>query len=239
MHFRTAWRLASWGLLAALAWGGWSAGPAKAADSGAAEIPAIIDRGAATPKALLESIATLMEKKAPPQDWLGLQPPANKELAKTQLELQTRLGARAKSVAALVESKIGKMEAGMIASMQGGVQVGWQLTLINQMDALKSEGKVDWDKAKIVENGDKAKAGGPGMQATIFMEKVNGKWYLSASEGIDTLPKDIPLLKETTAKSLKILDVVEQKVNSGAITKRNFIQEYQKIVNDTMAPDQK
>ena len=210
---------------------------AHAADA-PATIPAIADRGAATPKALVESMAALVKQnapQAPTEAWLGFQPPSNSALVKTQLQLAAQLGARATAVSALVETKIGKMEAGMVRSMQPGVTAGWELTLQNQLQNIIKNNQVDWTVAKITETADQAQVAIPYGGQTILLARENGKWYLGDGANHDTLPKDIDGIKETTAKSLKMLDQVEQEITSGALTKSNFMQEYPRILNANMA----
>lgn len=242
LNRRCAYCMVGWSLLAGLVLSCWPAFPAAGADAtgpdlGAAGLPEIIDRGAATPKALLESMAELVDQRTQPQMWLGFQPPTRLDLAKTQLELARQLGAKASNLAELVQARIGKTEAGMVRSMQPGVQAGWELILRQQLSQIVKNGRVDWDKAKIVENGDKAEVAVGGQP--ILLAKVNGKWYIGEDEGQDTLAKDIVGIKEMTAASLKILDQTEQKIKSGQITKANFIQEYVKLVNENMGPGRK
>jgi len=250
-HIRCTSVKVSWGLLAGVLLGCWLIGPATGAagvpvptraDTSAATYPdqkpndvlEIVDRGTATPAALLESMAMLLDQKAPTQAWLGLQPPAMLPLARMQLELASQLGAKTKSVAELVQAKIGRMEAGMVSSGQGGVQAGWELELHQQMAQIARNGKVDWAKVKITEKGDKAEAAIVSSGSSILLAKVGGKWYLGEGEGHDTLSKDINGNKEMTSALLKLLEQVEQKVKSGQMTKANFIQEYTKLVNQNM-----
>jgi len=243
--------LVSWGLLAGVLLGCWLVSPAAEAarvrvptrsdtsatthpDQKPNDVPEIVDRGAATPAALLESMAMLLDQKAPTQAWLGLQPPAMLPLARMQLELASQLGAKTKSVAELVQAKIGRMEAGMVGSTQSGVRAGWELELHSQMAQIARNGKVDWAKVKITERGDKAEAVIVSTGSSILLAKAGGKWYLGEGEGHDTLAKDINGNKEMTSASLKMLEQVEQKVKSGQMTKANFIQEYTKLVNQNM-----
>ena len=216
--------------------------PAPAAagpDVSGIAIPEILDRGAATPAALLESMARLPAEETPSQVWLGFQPPANLAMGKTQLALALQLGARAKNVAEFVQARIGKLEASMVRSMHKGVQAGWEVMLRYQLSLISKDGKVDWNKARITENGDKAEVAVLDAGPTILFARVNGKWYLGDGEGHDSLPKDIEGTKEMTGTLLKILELTEQKIKSGQITKANFIQEYQKLVNENMVPGQK
>ena len=210
-------------------------GAAMAADTAPASAPEIVDRGAATPKAALEAMAALLSTKAPTADWMGLQPPANRELAKEQLKLAADLGAKAKSVADLVESKIGKTQADMVRSMQTGVTAGWELELKGQLQGIVRDGKLNGDKVKINENGDKADIAIIDSNDTIPLTKVNGKWYLGENGKHATLPKDIEGNRKATAHSMKLLDQVEQKVKAGQLTKSNFMTEYIKLVNETMS----
>ena len=173
--------------------------------------PEIADLGAATPKALVESMAKVLGDEGKPHGWLGFQPPANRALAKEQLKLTLQLGAKAKALVELVQARIGKMEAGMIKSMESGVNAGGELTLRYQMSQIAPGGKVDWDTLRITESGDKAQVAIPSMGATIQLAKVNGKWYLDQ----EAFAKDAPGVKEMTGTLMKVLDQVEQKVKSG------------------------
>jgi hypothetical protein len=213
-------------------------GPAQTATSKPTSMPALTDRGAATPKALLESMAGVLGEEGKAEDWLGFQSPANRELVKTQLEMTSQLEAKAKKVADLVGAKFGRMEAGMVKSM-GVFHTGGELVLRYQVSQIAKNGKVDWDKVKITENGDKAQAAIAGLGATIPLVKVEGKWYLGEGEGQETMAKDAEGMKEMIGNLMKVLDQLEQKVKSGQITKANFIQEYSKLINDSMAPGPK
>jgi hypothetical protein len=257
---RCADRLASCGLLTGLILCCWLVGPAAQADGPGAQAPAkpgaatgpdqvqttkptsipttmpdVIDLGAATPKALLESMAKVLGEDAKPQAWLGFQPPANRQLVKEQFELASQLDAKAKKVAQLVAARIGNMEANMVKSFQGGVTAGGEITLRYQISQIAKNGKVDWDKVKITQDGDKAQAAIASTGETIPMAKVNDKWYLGEGQGQETLAKDAQGTKELTGQLMKVLDQLEQKVNSGQITKKNFIQQYQDLVNSTLA----
>ncbi len=212
-----------------------SAATSQVATSG----PEIPDLGAGSPKALLESMAKVLSEDSKPNAWLVFQPPANRDLAKTELELASKLGAKAAAVTDLVEAKIGKVQAGMVRSMQGGVTAGGELTLRNQITQITTGGKIDWDKVKITEKGDKAQAEIADNAGTIFLTKAGGKWYLGEGEGQETLAKDVEGSKEMTASLMKVLDQVQQKVNSGEMTRKNFIQEYQDIINSNMNPGKK
>jgi hypothetical protein len=244
--------LAGCSLLASVVLGCWLAGPAagadrpeaKAADKPAAPAaarpgrnngPEIADLGAATPKALVESMAKVLGEGGKPHGWLGFQPPANRALAKEQLKMTLQLGAKAKALVELVQARIGKMEAGMIKSMESGVNAGGELTLRYQMSQIAPGGTVDWDTLKITENGDKAQVAVPSTGATIQLAKVNGKWYLDQ----EAFAKDAPGVKEMTGTLMKVLDQVEQKVKSGEINKQNFIQQYQDIINSSLSPGNK
>jgi hypothetical protein len=250
---RCANRLAGWSLLTGLVLSCWLAGPgvhaegleAKAAASVPASkptsmptsMPEITDRGAATPKALLERMANILGEDAKPRSSLSFQPPANRELAKTEMEMALQLGDKARKVTELVQAKIGKMEANMVKSMEGGVQAGNELVLRYQISQVAKDGKVDWDKVKLTEHDAKAQVAIISTGETIPMIKIDGKWYLG--EGQETLAKEAEGIKETTGKLMNFLDQIEQKVQSGQITKKNFIQEYQNIVNDSMGPGSK
>ena len=246
-------RLADWSLLAGLVLGCGLAGPAAAADGSDAKattkpapsttrpgqtttkMPEIADLGAATPRALVESMAKVVREDGKPHSSLGFQPPANRALAKAQLEMAMQIGAKAKALTALVQARIGKMEAGMIKSMESGVNAGSELTLRYQMSEIAPGGKVNWNKVKITENGGKAQVAIASMGTTIQLAKANGKWYLDP----ETFAKEAGLIKETSGKLMKVLDQVEQKVKSGQITKQNFIQAYTDIINSTMTLEQK
>jgi hypothetical protein len=262
---RCANRLAGWSVLAGIVLACWLAGPAALADgpdakapakpdvpasTGAGQtatskptsmptsMPAVIDRGAASPKALLESMAKILGEEGNAEEWLGFQSPANRELVKTQLEMTSQLEAKAKKVAELVRAKFGKMEANMVKSM-GVFHTGGELVLRYQISQIAKNGKVDWDKVKITENGDKAQAAIADIRATILLAKVDGKWYLGEGDGQETMAKDAEGMKEMIGTLMKVLDQLEQKVKSGQITKANFIQEYSKLINDSMAPSPK
>ena len=71
--------------------------------------------------------------------------------------------------------------------------------------------------------------------SSILLARENGKWYLGDGANHDTLSKDLDGIKDMTAKSLKILDQVEQEINSDTLTKSNFMQEYPRILNAIMA----
>jgi hypothetical protein len=211
---------------------------ASSAGAADATLPAVVDRGAATPKALVETMAALVKPNAPSAPtvvWMGFQPPSNSALVKTYFQLTAQLAARASAVATLVETKVGTMQAGMIRSMQPGITGGWMLTIQNQLESITKNNQIDWTLATITETGDKAQVtmtyGGP----SILLARENGKWYLGDGANHDTLSKDLDAIKDMTAKSLKILDQVEQEINSGALTKSNFMQEYPRILNTTMA----
>ncbi len=209
-------------LLAGLVLGCWLVSPAIGAtrsdvgapvksDTGAAArpdqagfcAPEIVNRGAASPAALLESMARLLDQKAPSEAWLGCQPPANLPLAKMQLELAAQLSAKATSTADLVQAKIGRTQADMIRTLQIGVQAGWELELRSQMSQIARKGKVDRTKVKITEDGDKAEAAIVNAGSTILLATADGKWYLGDGEGHDTLARDIDGLKQTTGAFLK------------------------------------
>jgi hypothetical protein len=193
------------------------------------------DFGAATPKALIESMAKTITLQDKPGAWEGFQSPANRPLVKTQLELAAQLSARGKAVADLVQAKIGKMEAGMVrGSAGGGVQSGSEMILRNQLSQIAPARQVDWSQVKIAEAGDKAQAVISNNGGTIYLAKANDKWYLGEGVGPASLAQDIQGAKKMTAAMMKILDLVEQKVKAGQITKRNFIQEYSNILNENM-----
>ena len=199
----------------------------------AADIP---DRGAPTSKAVFESMVSLLSKQGPPQDWLSFQPPANRALAKTELQLIVQVGTKAKDTADLVEARIGKMQADLVRSMQSGVTPGCELELRNAIGELSHDGKVDWSTVKITEDGDKARVTGADTPSKILLIKVGDKWYLGEGEGSgqDTLAKDVEGNKKMSDSLLKLLDQLQQKVNAGQVNKGNFIQEYQNLVNASL-----
>ena len=200
-------------------------------DSTTASTPDGPDYGAATPKALLERMAKVITLNDKPGAWYGFQPPANRDLVKVQLDCAAQLVARGKPVAELVQARIGNMEAGMIrGSVSGGVQQGGEIVLRNTISQMAPNGTVDWSQVKITEAGDKAQAVISNYGGTIPMAKANGKWYLGGDR--DALAKEVEGTRKMTATSLKTLDQVEQKVKSGQMTKKNFIQEYSNIVNE-------
>jgi hypothetical protein len=148
MRRRYAHRLADWSLLAGLVLGCGLAGPTARADESevkatprpasstitrpgqtSTNVPEIADLGAATPRALVESMAKVIREDGKPHGSLGFQPPANRAQAKAQLEMALQIGAKAKALTALVQARIGRMEAGMIKSMEGGVNAGGELVL--------------------------------------------------------------------------------------------------------------
>ncbi len=229
-------------MVAAISGGAVLAQHAHNAEGQAATVPDasdIPDRGAATSKALLESMASVLSKPSgPPQEWLSFQPPANRELAKTDLQLTLQMGNKAKETADLVEAKIGKTEAGMVRSMQSGITLGPELELRNSISEMATDGKVDWGKVTITDEGDKAHARVANSQTKILMIKVGDKWYLGEGEGPgqDTLAKEMDGVKTSTEKSVKMLDDLQAKVNSGAVNKKNFIQEYSNMINAMYSP---
>jgi hypothetical protein len=204
----------------------------------AAPVPSgeIQDRGAATPKALIEDMAALLPKNPqdpPPAAWTGFQPPENRDMAKQQLELAAKMGAKARTVTQVVQTKIGKTEASTVATLQKGVVAGWQLTLQDQLSRISEDGKVDWSKVKLTETGNKAEATiAPGF--SILIEKANDKWYLGNGEKHDTLPDDFPTYKKMTEADIKMLDQLQQGVEGGQITKSNYYQKYSDLVNESM-----
>jgi hypothetical protein len=209
---------------------------------GATTVPTaddIPDRGAPTPKALLDSMAAVLSKPGPPQDWLSFQPPANRELAKEEVQLIVQLGSKAKETADVIEKKIGKMQANMVRSMQNGVTPGCELELRNSITEMSTDGKIDWDSVKITEAGDKARVSSSNTASRILLIKAGDKWYLGEGEGSgkETLAKDVDGTKKMNATELKMLDQLEQKVKSGEVNKKNFIQEYQNLVNESFNAD--
>ena len=103
------------------------------------------------------------------------------------------------------------------------------------MSQIATGGKVDWDKVKITENGGKAQVAIASIGATIQLAKVNGKWYLDQ----ETFAQDAAGIKEMTGTLMNVLDQIEQKVKSGQISKQNFIQEYQDIINGSLGSGKK
>jgi hypothetical protein len=226
-------RLGDWSLLAGLVLGCWLAGLAAGGQT-PANMPEIADLGAATPKALVESMAKVLGENAKPHAWLRFQPPANRALAQAQLQMVLQLQAKAKAVTELVQAKIGNMEAGMVKSM-GVINSGGELVLNYQMSQIATDGKVDWGDVKLTENGDKAQVAIAAIGATIQLAKANGKWYLDQ----EAFAKDADGIKEMIGTLMKVLDQVEQKVKSGQIARQNFIQEYQDLINSSMGPGAK
>lgn len=218
-----------------------TSGSATSAATGVASTsqPEIADLGAASPRALLESMAKVLGEDSKPNASLVFQSPANRDLAREQLALALQLGARTSAVSDLVQVKIGKVEAGMIRSMQGGVTAGGELMLRNAIAQFAKDGNVDWDKIKITETGDKAQAEITNYGGTISLVRAGGKWYLGEQEGQATFAQDAAGTKAMTGNLMKVLDQVEQKVNSGEINKKNFFQKYPEIVNTSLNPDRK
>jgi hypothetical protein len=192
----------------------------------------ITDRGASSPRELLDDMATAYSQKAPLSTWMGFQPPANHDLAKEQMDLITKLGDKAHTVSQLVLTKIGKTESNMIATLEKGVQPGWLLAYQYDMYQIAPDGKVDSTRLTLTETDDKATATNGGSK--IYMEKDNNKWYLSDGDATNTLANNLPMNKKMTDADLKMLDQIQQGVDAGTITKTNFIQKYSDLVNQSM-----
>jgi hypothetical protein len=197
--------------------------------------PELRDRGADTPTALLESMAATLGDTGPIQEYLEFQLPANRASAKAYLAQTQQLGAKVKEVGDLVAARIGRNESGMITSMQSGVHTGCEAMLRYKLAQIAKGGKVDWGKVKITENGNQAQATIHTGEA-IQLSRANGKWYLSDEQPLQSFSKDVVGTQELADNLRKVLDLVAQKVNSGQITKANFIQEYQTLINSGLSP---
>jgi len=210
---------------------------ASASTDPTGDIPDGIDFGAATAKTLVESLAKGISLQDKPGAWQGFQPPANRPLVKQQLDLAAQVVAKSRKLTVFVQAKIGTMEAGLVSGMaQGGVQMGGEMILRYQMSQIAGNGKVDWDKIKIIENGATAQVTIANYSENLLLARVNGKWYLGTSQ--EALAKDVEGTRKATGALLNVMDLIEQKVNSGQITRKNFIQEYQNIVNANMGMGQ-
>ena len=194
----------------------------------------ITDRGASSPKELIEDMATASSEKAPLSTWMGFQPPANQALAKEQMDLVAKLSDKAHSVSQLVLTKIGKTQANMVATLEKGVQPGWLLTFQYDMYQVAPDGKVDWTRLTLTETGNKATATITNGGSKIYMEKDNNKWYLSDGDATNTLANNLPMNKKMTEADLKMLDQLQQGIDGGTITKANFYQKYSDLINQSM-----
>ncbi len=188
-----------------------------------------VDRGAASAKELLENFHRA-STNGKVRDVLGFFEPTFRKMNLQMNEAQQQVGAKADSLAKVVEEKIGKEQAAALRGMSGGDMLDQSVG--SPLAEAVVDDKLDWSKVKIEEKGEKAEVSVNGEPTGMPLVKVGGKWYVDSPMEMNPLQAAMmmAMLKQQLRKMTDALDQVEQRVKSGQITKDNFEQEFGRLM---------
>jgi hypothetical protein len=178
-----------------------------------------------TPKGLLEKMHEASEKMDAGAMVECMEPEAQKTM-KDLVPVMEEMQEAAKEAAAAVEKKIGKDEAKPLLSMAGSSDKSR-----SPLKAVVKDGKVDWSKVNIKEDGEKATVEVDGKKADVDLKKVDGKWYVAMPETKRPSADESKKQVEQGKKMVAAVKELTKKVNDGKVTKENWTAEFSKAMS--------
>ncbi len=179
---------------------------------------------ASTPKELLEKVHEASQKKDVSALADCIEPDAQK-LMKDVLGPAEDMQKAIKEAAEAVEKKLGAEEAKPLHSMAGNGENDSPLKRAVQ------DGKIDWSKINIKEEGDKATVEINGKKADVELKKVDGNWYLAMPAGERPKPEDVQKQAEHMKKAVDGMKQFTKDVNDGKVTKDNYMEAFGKAMS--------
>jgi hypothetical protein len=176
-----------------------------------------------TAKGLLEKVHEASEKMDTGAMVECMDPDAQK-IMKDIMPLFGEMQKAAKEAASAVAQKIGKDEAMPLTAMSGGGESR------SPLKAVMKDGKVDWSKVVIKEEGDKATVELDGQKADVELKKIEGKWYILMPKKEQPTADEIKKQADATKKMIASMKELTKQVNDGKITKENWAKEFGKIM---------
>jgi len=167
--------------------------------------------------------------------------PAFKDAAKllgTVLEKVTQLHDRFESLAEAMEKPLGK-EAAESVRMQAKQlsPENFKKSVASDIVTVCQNGKIDWNKITIEENGASATANWPGRDQPLKMVRLDGKWYSIPDEDMGKTPEEakcnIQRMADAFDKGIAKLDDVIARLHGGSMTQQEFrvvMQDFAKVM---------
>lgn len=188
----------------------------------------VIMGGAATPKELLDRLGGGMLKLDIDVVVGSIAPEFQPAVRKLFVGIK-RLAARAEAVKKTTADKLGAPTAEKVFKEMNFADSG-------PLTAVTTDGKIDWERVAISEQGDKATVKIDGQdQQDILLRKIDGKWYLlPGQETADSMNAQAEQAGAAFAAMTKAMDAFEQAVKDGKVTAENAEAEFQKAMMAAM-----
>ena len=192
-------------MIAGLAWVG----------CGKKEGPGSVSVDQSSAKATMETVAKAF-KAHDGKAMAECLPPDMKDSMGPIMEAGMEVAAKADSLKKTIEAKFGKdvAEKALKGTAAGGQDKG------PLSEGLNDDGSVNWDKAKVTENGDTATVEINGKPSKEGLKKINGKWYMDMK---DMTPEKAKAEGAKAAKMAKVMgdafESVEKQVKDGTVGK--------------------
>jgi len=177
-----------------------------------------------TPKELLETLEKAFQ--ALDTDALaGCYLPQQQTSAKAVFTSVKKMKDKTDSVKKTVAGKLGKDVAEKLFEKNS-------IDRFNQLACVTKDAKLDWGKIEIEEKGDTAEVflnrTGFRSDKILHLKKVNKKWYLQNDETRRELEKGVEYATKLMDAIIKGLDLFDQSVKQGKVTKDNASDELQR-----------